>query len=551
MDGYQVATYNGEPIPIQIVGSSTFGIYEKISGRKTYNMFESDGWLISYPGWKRVIELESSTGQRVEGRGFFRSIRGNLVVAVVNSGVWSLDQQIGASFIGNLATSSGPVFMDENLNGQIGIVDQLNLYIYNRFTNSLTLQTGLVFENLTPNYICFHNTYFLIGNGNTTSNGAQWFAFEFASDTTVDVAIGGELALETKPDYARAIVRLSEKGNNVLVFGTAVTEIQNNSPIVNRQTNQVILYQRVSTINIDYGVLSVATIASSDNFVVWLAINEKSPPVIMYFDGQQARTLSSDGINYQLQRLNHPEQSVGFIYKTDGHLFYQITFYNPNDNLSLIYDFTTQKFYHVSDHELNYHPARQVVYIGNSTYFISLNNGSVYQIGSQFTSYDENIARVGGAHYNQDRNYIIPRQVIGDTWMIPNSRPDPFRANVFYLTMEQGADLTWSELSATTGCDDQIITEEGEDVITEGGEDVITEDAIGCFNYQPNVDFSFSPDGAVTYSNEVRNVLDYTAHRKNITQWERLGRMNQFTPRLKFWGYGRFVVGNAILVIIR
>src|ERR1700744_4064972 len=402
-------------IPIQIVGSSTFGRYNRVSGRKVYNLFESDGWLVPYPGWKRVVELVSNSNQAVEGRGFFRSIRGNIAVAVINSSVWRLDPNAGALFIGNIATSSGPVFMDENLNSQIGIVDQLGLYIFNRGTNALTRQEsvingGPVPDDLTPNYIRFHNNYFLIGNNNTTGNGARFYAFVFNDANSVVVANGGQLALETKADFARAVIPLPGKGNNVLVMGTAVTEVQNNSPIV--YNGNILLYQRVSSINIYYGVLSVATIAWSETMVVWLAVNEKAKPVIMVFDGKGPRAISTDGINHQLGVLAHPEKSVGFIYEEDGHTFYQISFYDPADNLSLMYDFNLDTFYHTSDAALNYHPARQVIYIGNKNYFISINNGSIYEFSTSLTTYDENIAKPGSARYDEALNHVIPREVI-------------------------------------------------------------------------------------------------------------------------------------------
>ncbi len=41
-------TPNSEQIPIQIVGSSTFGRYDKIGSGLTYNMFISDGWLVNF-----------------------------------------------------------------------------------------------------------------------------------------------------------------------------------------------------------------------------------------------------------------------------------------------------------------------------------------------------------------------------------------------------------------------------------------------------------------------------------------------------------------------
>jgi len=549
MDGPQVAVTNLQQIPITVVDGSTFGRYPKISGRKVYNQFISDGWLINYSGWKRRIELESSVGQTTAGRGIYRSVRGNLVIAVVNSSVWLLDQNIGASFVGNLATVSGPVFMDENLAGQIGIVDGTYLYIYNRNTNTLTRQTSTIPDELTPNYICYHNTYFLIGNGDTTGNGAKWYVFQRQDDEHVEVAIGGELALETKPDYARAVVRLSEKGNNVLVFGTAVTEVQNNSPLVTG-TN-TLLYQRVSTINIDYGVLSVATISSSDNMVCWLATNEKSAPVIMYFDGGSHHTISTDGINYVLGSLKNPAKSVGFFYKRDGHLFYQITFYDEADNLSLVYDFNTQKFFHLSDHNLNFHPAREVIFLAQKSFFVSLINGSVYETGTEFTTYDENIPKVGRPNYNQEHNYIIPREIVCANIRLPGApTPQPYRCLRLTLEAEQGQDLDYTRLGSTFGCSDTIITEDTEEVvITEDGEDIITESAPGCFNYLPGIDFSFSKDGSETWSNEVRRDFNYAAERQNIVQWQRMGLVNEFAPKFKVWTYGRSAIGNAILEV--
>lgn len=539
MVGSQVASPSRSVVEIQIVGSSTFGRYPKISGRRTYNMFISDDWLVDYSGWKRVLELQRTVNASVEGRGIFHSIRGQLVVAVVNSSVWSLSADIGASFIGNLLSHSGPVFMDENLSGQICIVDGTYAYIYNRFSNSLTQQS--LNPALTPNYVCYHNTYFLFGNGDTTGNGAKWYAYAFDTDTTIQQVF--ELALQTKPDYAKAIVRLPGKGNNVLVLGTAVGEIQNN-------VNTIQGYQRVSTINIDYGVLSIATIASSDTFVCWLAVNEKSAPVIMYFDGMNLKTISTDGINYQLGALNNPAKSVAFFYKKDGHLFYQITFYDPEDNLTLVYDFNTQKFFHLSDADLSFHPARQVITYGNKNYFVSLKNGSIYQTGTDFTTYDENLARPGNTRYKDYLNYIVPRQIIGDTFRLPG-KPETFRGIRLNHLIEQGEDTNFTELGAIQGLTNLIITQNGEIMEAEDGEDLIPEHNIRQLGYTPHTAFSFSRDGAQTFTNEVRRIWNFTGHRQNVVNWTRLGRMNEFTPKMKFWTTGRVVAGNATLEIIK
>src|SRR5271165_3410113 len=109
-----------EQVPLNVVGSSVFGRYPKISTEVTYNMFESDGWLVDFPAYHKVI---NNLGAGLQGRGLFVSIRGNLMVAITDAAVYRIDSSLHPTLIGNLNTTAGEVFMDENLNSQICIVD--------------------------------------------------------------------------------------------------------------------------------------------------------------------------------------------------------------------------------------------------------------------------------------------------------------------------------------------------------------------------------------------------------------------------------------------
>jgi hypothetical protein len=79
----------------------------------------------------------------------------------------------------------------------------------------------------------------------------------------------------------------------------------------------------------------VSTIAASDTFIAWLAINEKSSPSIMVMAGGQAQRISSDGIDNLMDTIQFPEDSTGFFFRQDGHLFYVLTFFNAVDNITL------------------------------------------------------------------------------------------------------------------------------------------------------------------------------------------------------------------------
>lgn len=530
---------------IKVVGGSTFGRYKKISDRRTYNMFVSDGWLIDFPGYKKVLQIVSEEDGAVEGRGLFRSIRGNFVVAIINTQVWIFDEFTGSTFVGNIQTSTGDVFMDENLSAQICIVDGNSAYIlhYSGASYTLTLQISGVQipTELTPNYVTFHDTYFLIGNGDRTGNGSKWFAFSRDTDTTITQTF--ELALQTKPDYAIAIARLSEKGSNVLVFGTSVTEIQNN--IGGLQG-----YRRLSTINIDYGVLNVATIASSDNMVAWLGINENSPPVIMFFDGAKHQTISTDGINYLLGTLKSPEKSFAFFFKKDGHLFYQITFFDEEDNITLAYDFNSGLFTNLSDRNLCFHPARQLVFLANRTFFISITNGGIYETNSDLTTFDENIPDPVDFNYDVRDNHMIPRQVVCDTIRISNT-PKPFSVIDFNVVIEQGAESLYSGTYLATARQQFLLTEEGDEMESESGDPLIAEFSFESNVYEPRVDLSFSMNGASSWSNEVGRTMNLSGYHQNIMQWDNLGWMNEFTPKLKVWTLGRCILGNGEVTLQR
>ncbi len=546
-------TPNSEQLPVEIVGSSTFGRYPKQSSAMTQNMFISDDWLINFSGYKKFL----SPVLLSQGRGLFHSIRGNILIVVLGSGVYRINSDYNVTFIGNLATESGEVYMDENLNNQIAIVDGLNLYITNHsLPTNLTVQTGgPLGSNLIPNYVTFHDTFFLLGNANTTNNGAQWYAYSYATDTTVTATT--QLALQTKPDYAVAIVPIPSQANNVLVFGKSVCEIHTN---IGGTQN----YRRSSTVNVDFGCLSVATIAHSDKYIVWLGSNQNNEPVIMVYNGQSASSISTDGISYLLNTLQYPEQSTAFFYTQDGHLFYQLTFYNRADNLTLMYDFNTQKFFHLTDEFEFYHPALDVAYFNQRNFFLSLNNGSLYQLSTDLKTYDQNIVLPNDPAYDPTLVYDIPRTRICES--VRRADSARFIANSFVFTINQGDDPGVTGLSIALSYPNAIITEDAftppnADIITENGITVIMEhntQPVPPYSplpyeiptelvYRPRVDMTISKDSGVTWGNTVSRPLNPIGLRQNILTYGNLGRANDLTIKLRFWGKGNFIVSNGVL----
>lgn len=474
----------GQQVPVEVVGSSTFGRYPKISLSKTYNMFISDEWLVNYAGYRKRFDLVPG-GQ---GRAIFNSIRGNFILIVISSAVIKLDAAFNQIFVGQINTTQGSVSIDENLADQICIVDGQDAYIYNYVDNTLTIQT-LIFNGapIFPSYVCYHNSFFLIGSDPRSLNSQNWYAFEFDTDSTIK--LNTDFPLQTKPDFALLVKRLPGRGNNVLVLGSAVGEVWT-------QVGGLENYRRVQSFNIDNGILSTSTLAANDEYVCWLSQNENNSPCIMITDGSNAKRISSDGIDFVLSELRFPGQSTAFFYRQDGHLFYHITFYNPVDNLTLIYDFTTQKFFHGSDENQNYYPARQAIFFNGVIFFVSINDGGLYEMDTGLLTYN----------YTTDPNVVgeeIPRIRICNTIRKPDA--DRFRVGKFTFILEQGV------ISVNPPAPSRI-------------------------------DMSISKNGNQSFGNIVSRSLNNTAQFRNQIIWERMGQANEFTVQLRFIGFQRFVL---------
>jgi hypothetical protein len=527
-------TVGGVEVPVRIVGSSVFGVHPIISSERTYNMFVSDNWLINFAGWRTALELLSSG---VEGRGLFHSIRGNFLIVVAGANVYRIDMITGApSIVGNLGNSTGEVFIDENLASQIGIVATPELWIYNYSTNSFGQPSSITSNtDLIPNYITYQNTHFIIGNGIKTAAGSQWFVYQPTTPVTTgyELTLVSTLTLQTKPDYALAAIRIPGAGNNLLLLGSSVGEIW-------QDIGGATVYRRNATLNIDYGTVSVSTIAANETMIAWLSINEKSAPSIMYMTGGQAQRISTDGIDKLLAKVLHPEDSTAFFYRQDGHLFYVCTFFNPEDNFTITHDFTTNRNYDLTDWNFNCHPARQVAYFQGRTYFVSLKDGRLYELSSNLNDYTDEEANLV---------YQIPRVRICDTQRVMKegmARPEKFIVNLFTFTLENG---TEPNVTYVNDCVGYILTEQDDDIIyTEDDLPILVEGGY-CGIYKPRIDFTFSKSGGETFSNAVPYYMHKTADYNCQPRFSQLGECNQFTPQLRFWGLWRFVVNNGCLEV--
>lgn len=528
-----IMTPNAQQIPVKIVGSSIFGRHHIISDERTWNMFISDEWLLNFAGYEPAVNILPDD---IEGRGLYHSSRGNFLLTVIGANIYRIDANLGWTFLFSIASTTGEVFMDENLSSQIAIVDgSANLYIYNYDPAINQVQIGVLTGTPTdfiPNYVTYQNTYFIFGNGKNDSSGSQWFVYKSgylpASPATAwDIEYVQTLTLQTKPDFAKACLRIPSHGNNLLVLGSTVAEIWTN--IAGLQ-----IYQRQSSINIDYGAASVSTIAAIDDMIVWLGINEKSSPAIMVMNGGKAERLSTDGIDDLLSRVRHPEISTAIFYREDGHTFYILTFFHEDDDFSIMYDFTTNKFFDLTDWDFTYHPARQIAYFKNQIFFISLKQGSLMRMSTSITFMST----------SSQNSYEIPRVRKCNTFRLPGS--DRFIVNQFSFTIENGVE---QGVDFQFECDGHILGEVSSAIMYSEDDFPLLVEGGSCQVYRPRIDVTVSKDGGETYGNSNSYYMHATGRYKNQPRFHKLGEANQFTPQMRFWGFGAVAIADGFLEI--
>ena len=581
---------NFKEIPLNVVGSSVFGRYPKISSEKTYNMFISDDFLVPYPGYEIAL-LGSKFGITGEGRGIFASTKLGTLVVVIGSGVYlaslTYNHQTGipeftsAVQVGALESYFGPVYIAENNKPQIGISDNESFYIYDS-----TISTTLPYPNFTkvpldftPGYLTFHDTYFILAASNDgyLNNPGQlsnntWRlslsneGYQDGSGNSAWLNTSAKVGLlQTKPDNTKAVVRFPSKGNMIFVMGSIVTEAWFDTGAA------LFPYQRQNQFNVDYGCAQPATVAYSDEMVVWLASNEKSGFVILASNGGIPKKITTDGIDYLLSTLNNPSDSQAFMYRQDGHVFYHINFYT--DNLSLVYDFNTEKFYHACDQNLNYFIASEVAFFNNQYYFVSKNSPNIYAFATDIYTYQDTDSagnvlihevpriRVCANIRAPDQDYSIFND-IGFTIESGEINYQQQSLNEIILISQDGIILR------TQGGNSQLITQDEVPLISQDGVYLVPQqvdpDNFAWLIAQqealtkasdnlslPHVDLSISTDGGASFGTEWAYYLPPIGNRKNRLMWWQLGLANDFVPMFKFWGLGRFVVTDGLVHVRR
>lgn len=219
--------------PLKLTCSTKFGRYAKISRETVYNLYQSDGWMVSFAG-HNLVPSSPIQNSNTEARGMFYSSRADLLFIVLGNTVYSVDYNLTFKVVNPdnpLITTSGYVYIDENIKSQIMFCDGTNLYLYDYYINEF-IKLEIDFE---ASFVTYQDNRFIVARKNTP----QWLIsdenFLTISQDPIGVGIlnqgtlysvGDILTLDNGgPESSKATIKVEE-----VAAGGIITKYSVSSP---------------------------------------------------------------------------------------------------------------------------------------------------------------------------------------------------------------------------------------------------------------------------------------------------------------------------------
>jgi hypothetical protein len=366
---------------------------------RTINFFPE---LSPSPDAKTVIALIGCPGTELSLEVGNGPIRGTHVAAgcmfvVSGDSLYSVNtSSVVSASLGTLVTSSGRVQMKFNGltsagagGNQLAIVDGVNLYIYNVFTEAFTTVSAAT-VGITPSAITYLDGYFVIVD--STSMNAR-------SSTLYDGLTWPGLALSPISSSPENLVGCCSNSQELWFIKEFTTELWYDAGIA---TSSGFPFMRVPGGVLNYGTTAPNSVVAGDNsvFMVGVSRNEDAGQFvgIVAFAGGVFTVISPPSINYQIAQMADITDAFSFMFSMEGHTFLVVTF--PTGDATFIFDTTTKMWHERSsyaDNPYDYHMwnASTYSYFNNTGYIGDMVNGNIYRLSSSlFTENGDPIVSV-------------------------------------------------------------------------------------------------------------------------------------------------------------
>lgn len=324
-------------------------------------------------------------------------------------------------------------------------------YIFNILTSTLTQITDAAFP-ANAHQVAFLDGYFIVTAGNMAFsvselyNGLVWPALA----TAAAVAAADNIQ---KPFGSNQVLYLVKD---------STTEVWQDAAI---PTSQGCPFAHIPGSLVNFGTVADRSVARVGDTVFMLGTTRVQDSAVYFgvvsVSGTSVQKISTPAIDYRISQLTSLADAIAYSYVDEGHLFYVLTF--PTDDLTFVYDVTTQSWHERSTHIANTsyaqhrHLSNEYVFFGGKHLVSHHSEPKIYEMSSQF--YDDDGVSIISIRTapplfdeNEDDNIKIFKLVIDAETGVGDGTTGHNGAPTAWLSWSNDGGRTWSsEYSASLG----------------------------------------------------------------------------------------------------
>jgi hypothetical protein len=359
--------------------------------------------LYPTPGLTKIIQPEVGPVRAM------RNLSGNsILLAVINSSVYSISTTYVYTKIGTLTTQTGFVSISDNITTSYGltayIVDGENRYTWVANSNTFTQLPpsdgpwqGASIVDVCDNY----NIYNDVGTQN-------WACTDLGSSLSTNAYYG------TKDAAPDPIIALIADHRQVYLLGQQTTEVW--VDIGNVITGIISFpFQRIQGTMMQHGCAAVGSVARFAEMFMFVSKDSRGQAIIGVVQGYAFTRLSTHAVEQTL--LNQTvSDAIAYTYQLEGHEFYVVNF--PSANITWVYDLSSQmwhKWLSWDGQQFNRHRSNCGAFFNNSYLVGDYQNGKIYSLDNNaYTEDGSTIRRLRRApHITTDlqRQYFAELQI--------------------------------------------------------------------------------------------------------------------------------------------
>lgn len=366
-----------------VVGSLHEDVITKVNAERTINMYE-----VFSPHGKKQNYLHPTPGKLEKGtfsdgnNGRASFVFKDFTYFVEGDTIYSMDSSLTITIIALnfFTTLTGHIGIAAN-ESEIIFVDGFKAFLWNTNTSTGIDDTPNLPAGFGPLDVTYMDGSFLLISGSAgfqnrfyvsaLENGALWPILDFA-------------LINSRPTILNGISVLKRR---IFFFGQNKSEIWIDAGLSDFR------FRRDNNLLLEHGVKAIDSISQAFDRLFYLSGDINGVGSIMMIEsGISPQAISTREMDERIQRYTKPEDAIGFAYKINGQVFYQISF--TEDNHTFVFNASTKLWHELETADSNRDTSNTHAFFNNKHYITTYNDSKLYELSYNFlTNNGEKIKR--------------------------------------------------------------------------------------------------------------------------------------------------------------